>query len=104
MSQLVLFVCPHGAAKSRMAAAFFDGLAPAGWTATSAGLEPDPELSLTASRLLAGTDAAEHLDQEPPRPIADVAFPTRVVGIDCSLEGATDHWELAHREFDSAMR
>jgi hypothetical protein len=41
----VLFVCPHGAGKSRIAAAWFDGLGLAGWTATSAGLQPRPQFS-----------------------------------------------------------
>ncbi len=104
MSQVALFVCPHGAGKSRMAAAFFSQSAPSGWTATSAGLEPGPELSPTAARLLAGTDAAAHLDQEPPRLVADVTAPSRVVGIDCSPAGVTDTWALDHQEFDAAMR
>jgi protein-tyrosine-phosphatase len=104
MSQVVLFVCPHGAAKSRLAAAFFSRVAPAGWTATSAGLEPGPELSPTAGRLLAGTDAEALLDREPPRSLADVPTPSRIVGIDCEPEGATDRWVLDHREFDATMR
>lgn len=104
MNRLVLFVCPHGAAKSRMAAAFFDRVAPPGWAATSAGLEPGPELSPTAARLLAGTDAAALLDPAPPRPVADVVAPSRVVGIDCSPDAATDRWELSHREFNPEMR
>ncbi len=35
----VLFVCPHGAGKSRIAAAWFNGAASAGWWATSAGVD-----------------------------------------------------------------
>jgi hypothetical protein len=104
MTQVVLFVCPHGAAKSRLAAAFFARVAPPGWTAISAGLDPDPKLSPTAARLLAGTDAEALLDPEPPRSVADVAAPSRIVGIDCEPDGATDRWELHHREFDAAMR
>lgn len=100
----MLFVCPHGAGKSRMAAAFFARVAPPGWAATSAGLDPGPELSPTAARLLAGTDAAGHLDQEPPRPVATVPFASRVVGIDCVPPGMTDGWELRNAEFDAAMR
>jgi hypothetical protein len=104
MSQLVLFVCPHGAAKSRMAAAFFTRVAPAGWQATSAGLDPGAELSPTAARLLAGTDAESLLDLEPPRTIESVPSAIRLVGIDCAPDGATDHWELGVRDFDAAMR
>lgn len=104
MTRLVLFVCPHGAAKSRMAAAFFDRVAPPGWAATSAGLEPGPELSPTAARLLAGTDAEALLDPVPPRAIADVVAPSRTVGIDCSPGAATDRWNLDHQEFTTEMR
>ncbi len=77
MSRLVLFVCPHGAGKSRMAAAFFTHVAPPGWSATSTGLELDPVVSPRAVRLVA---------------------------IDCAPDGATDHWELRHRKFDAVMR
>lgn len=104
MNQTVLFVCPHGAAKSRMAAAFFDRVAPPGWTASSAGLDPSPEVSAIAVQLLAGTDAEMHLDQAPPRPIAGVASPSRVVGIDCAPDGATDRWELRRPDIDTALR
>ena len=104
MSRVVLFVCPHGAAKSRVAAAFFARSAPPGWTATSAGLDPSPELSPTASRLLAGTEAEALLDRALPRAVADVVAPDRIVGIDCAPEGVTDRWDLRHREFDTGMR
>jgi protein-tyrosine-phosphatase len=104
MNRLVLFICPHGAGKSRMAAAFFEGVAPPGWRATSAGLDPGPELSPTAARLLAGTEAEAHLDAAQPRTIAAVASPDRVIGIDCAPDGATDLWRLSHSEFDVAMR
>src|SRR5687768_10375840 len=87
VNQVVLFVCPHGAAKSRMAAAFFNQVAPSGWTATSAGLDPAAELSPTAARLLAGTDAEPLLDHAPPRTISSVESANRVVGIDCAPAG-----------------
>jgi hypothetical protein len=87
-----------------MAAAFFDQVAPPGWQATSAGLEPGPELSPTAARLLAGTNAEQFLDLARPRSIAEVATVDRVVGIDCTPDDATDHWELTDSEFDVAMR
>jgi protein-tyrosine-phosphatase len=104
MTQVVLFICPHGAGKSRMAAAFFDRVAPLGWQATSAGIDPGPELSPTAARLLAGSDAETFLDSAPPRTIADVNTANLVVGIDCLPDDATDHWELTESEFDVAMR
>src|SRR3954451_15827699 len=103
MTQTVLFVCPHGAAKSRMAAAFFNRLAIPGWEATSAGSTPQDEMSANAIRLLPGTDAADSLDLTAPRPIAAVPDPTRVVAIDCDVPGA-DRWDLAHQTFDEGMR
>jgi hypothetical protein len=104
MSQVVLFICPHGAGKSRMAAAFFERKAPPGWRATSAGIDPGPELSPTAARLLAGTAAEAFLDAAPPRAIFEVPLANRVVGIDCAPDGATDCWELSQSGFDVAMR
>jgi len=104
MTQTVLFVCLHGAAKSRVAAALFNQAPPQGWDATSAGLEPDLHLSPTAARMLFGTPAAARLDSAPPRSVDSVQGTHRVVGIDCAPTGATDRWELHHREFDPAMR
>jgi protein-tyrosine-phosphatase len=104
VDQVLLFVCPHGAAKSRMAAAFFNQIAPLGWTAISAGMEPAAELSPTAVRLLAGTDAETFLDHAPPRTISSAERANRVVGIDCAPAGATDHWELGYQELNAEMR
>jgi protein-tyrosine-phosphatase len=103
MDQVVLFVCAHGAGKSRMAAAFFNTWAPTGWRATTAGIEPQTQVSVHAPRLLAGMDAEARLDHERPRPISAVPAPARVVAIDCALAGA-DRWDLAHDEFDEVMR
>src|SRR5215217_6585601 len=103
MTRDMLFVCPHGAGKSRIAAAFFNQLAPAGWQATSAGREPQGSLGTNAIRLLAGTAAAPFLDRELPRPIAAVAAPARVVAIDCDVPGA-ERWALGSQRFDEAMR
>lgn len=103
MTRTVLFVCPHGAGMSRIAAAWFNFVAPAGWSAISAGLEPQSELGLNAPRLLAGTQAESLLDQAPPRPISAVPDPDRVVGLCCDVAGG-ERWDLAHREFTEAMR
>jgi hypothetical protein len=103
MSRTVLFVCPHGAAKSRMAAAFFNRLAVSGWDATSAGVTPQEEMSTNAVRLLAGTDAEGFLDLTAPRPLTTVPDPARTIAIDCDLADA-DRWELAHQAFDAEMR
>jgi hypothetical protein len=51
----ILFVCPHGAAKSVLAAADFQQLAQARgleWRATCAGTEPDEALSPTVRQTL----------------------------------------------------
>lgn len=102
--RIVLFVCPHGAAKSRMAAAWFDSLAVPGWSAASAGVTPQPLPSLHPSRLLAGTPAHPLLDEEPPRPLDAVPRPDLVVAIDCGedVEAAVT-WQLHHQDFDAAM-
>ena len=103
MTQTLLFVCPHGAAKSRIAAAFFNRIAPPGWHATTAGVDPQATVGANAVRLLAGTDADALLDREPPRPIAAVASPARTVAIDCDVPGA-ERWDLESAQFDDAMR
>jgi len=98
----VLFVCLHGAGMSRMAAAYFEQSAPAGWGAVSAGVEPAQTLSQTAARLLAGTSAVAFLDLAPPRGITAVSHPDRVIAlrnpaIHFELEGA-ETWDLVHAE------
>lgn len=50
MTRTLLFVCAHGAGKSRMAAAYFNLMSPAGWTATSAGQEPQAAVGANAVR------------------------------------------------------
>ena len=99
----VLFVCLHGAGRSRIAAAWFNQAAPSGWRALSAGLEPDAMLSPNASRLLAGTAAEPFLDPEPPRPLTAVAGPARAIAINCDAPGA-ERWELAASAVDEAAR
>lgn len=103
MTRDILFVCPHGAGKSRIAAAIFNQIAPAGWRATSAGQEPQETLGTNAIRLLAGTAAESFLDRELPRPIAAVGAPARIVAIDCAVPGA-ERWSLSNQQFDEAMR
>ncbi|MDX8048492.1 hypothetical protein SK571_03785 [Lentzea sp. BCCO 10_0798] len=103
-NKTVLFVCPHGAGKSRMAAAWFNGAGLPNWSATTAGIEPQTEVSAHAGRLLAGTPVEALLDQALPRPISAVPQADLVVAIDCEnpLEGAVA-WRLVHSEFDDAM-
>ncbi len=101
--RVVLFVCPHGAAKSRIAAAFFNRVAPEGWMALSAGVEPQETVGLNAIRLLKGTDAEALLDLEPPRPVAAVPLPDQIVAIDCDVPNG-ERWDLLHRVFEAPMR
>jgi len=100
---VVVFVCPHGAGKSRLAAAWFNALDVPGWHATSAGLEPQPGVSVHAARLLAGTPVRDLLDEEPPRPLSAVPDPDLVVTIDCPGPVGGTSWRLAHVAFDDAM-
>ena len=105
-SRTVLFVCPHGAGKSRMAAAWFNVYAADGWRATTAGVTPQEAVSTHAPRLLRGTPAADTLDNEPPRPLTAVPDAHVVVAIDCavgSVPESTITWDLDHSKFDRAM-
>lgn len=88
---------------SRIAAAWFNLVAPSGWHGTSAGLEPQSQLGFNAPRLLAGTPAEAFLDREPPRAVSDVVSPTRIVAMCCDVPTA-ERWDLAEREFTNAMR
>jgi hypothetical protein len=103
MDRTLLFVCPHGAGKSRLAAAFFNAAAPAGWQAATAGHEPGEGVSPIAVRLLAGSDAGPLLDYAPPRPISAIEPPARIVAIDCDVTDA-ERWDLESSAFDEAMR
>jgi hypothetical protein len=102
VTRTVLFVCPHGAAKSRLAAAVFNQVAPHGWHATSAGLQPQDEMSTRTVELVAGTDLDALLDRQPPRPVPDAAATAMAISIDCDLPGAV-RWDLAHPQVDAAM-
>ena len=88
--RVIAFVCPHGALKSRLAAAYFNLEAPTGWHAISAAVHPqeNPQenVSVHAARLLAGTEAAAFLDTDPPRALAGDGVAC-VVAIDCQLPG-----------------
>jgi protein-tyrosine-phosphatase len=98
----VVFVCAHGAVRSRLAAAYFNQAEPQGWGAVSAGLEPQAELGETASRLLSGTETAKYLDRSPPHSVAETSPADAVIAIDCELDGV-EVWHLASREPGPAM-
>lgn len=87
---IVVFVCQHGAFRSRIAAAYFNQVAPPGWRATSAGVTAQAEVSERLRPLLAGTVAAKFVDDQPPRPL-DEAAGSRIIAIDTEVAGA-DIW------------
>ncbi len=99
----VLFVCAHGAYRSRLAAAFFNAAALGGWRAASAGQEPQESMSDAAVGLAAGTAAEPYLELDRPRAIADFASPDRVVSIDCDVSGA-ERWTLATQRVSPEQR
>ena len=85
-SRHVLFVCPHGAAKSVIAAAYFQRLAAQRGvrvSASAAGTDPDPEISpRVAAALLA--DGMDVRGQRPRRVTAEeLATAWRVVSLGC---------------------
>lgn len=100
----VVFVCPHGAGKSRIAAAWFNGLALPDWAATSAGVEPQQQVSMHAARLLHGTPVRPLLDEAMPRPMSAVPDADIVVAIDCADTFPADHrWQLKQQQFDDQL-
>jgi hypothetical protein len=86
----VVFVCEHGAGRSRVAAALFNAHQPPGWCAESAGLTPQDKVSGYAAGMLG--DAAAFLDDSPPKPLAR-APGDLTIGIDCDPPGAR-RWTL----------
>ncbi|WP_117209097.1 hypothetical protein [Allorhizocola rhizosphaerae] len=91
---LVVFVCLHGAGKSRVAAALFNAAAPPGWRATSAGVTPQDAPSPHPASLLAGTAAARWVDDSMPRAMLDTPADL-TVAIDCATP-ADRRWDLEH--------
>src|SRR4051812_19865567 len=98
----VLFLCPHNAAKSVIAAAHCERLAAArGLTlrATSAGTDPDPGVSpgVAGALLAEGIDVRAH---RPQRVTAEaLARASRVVSLGCDLGDLAppglviEHWD-----------
>jgi arsenate reductase len=86
--RIVLFLCPHNAAKSVIAAAYCERLAAERGVplrATSAGTDPDPGVSpgVAGALLAEGIDVRAH---RPRRVTAeDLARASRVVSLGCDL-------------------
>jgi arsenate reductase (thioredoxin) len=100
MPSTLLFLCPHNAAKSVIAAACFNQQAAASglaWTAISAGTEPAAHVSSVVVQLLLsyGLDASGHQ----PRPVTydDLATADRVISLGCAPASlparvGIEHW------------
>ena len=99
MRPLILFVCPHGAAKSVIAAAYFRRLAGRRGLrldAAAAGTEPDETIpAAVVDGLLA--DGLDLRGQRPRRvTAAELASAARVVSFGCELPGAAspvERWD-----------
>jgi arsenate reductase (thioredoxin) len=102
MSERIIFLCPHGAAKSVLAAAYCQQLADQ-WGvplhATSAGTEPDAVVAPAVVALLhaEGIDVA---DQRPRRVAAEeLAIAHRIISLGCDLGDLArpgmviEHWD-----------
>jgi arsenate reductase len=90
MTKSILFLCPHGAAKSVMAAAYFQRLARERglpYEARTAGTEPDPAINpgVVAQLRTEGLPVPDHA----PRTLtdADLQEADRIVSLGCDLAG-----------------
>ena len=81
-----------------MAAAFFNAAAPPGWSAVSAGLTPQSDVSVRLIPMLSGTDAESFADMGNPRPF-DPAQADRVIAIDAPLDDV-EAWTTSGDEGD----
>ena len=89
----IVFVCEHGAFRSRIAAAYFNASVPRDWSAVSAGVTPQTEVSTRVGPLMAGTAAAAFVDAKSPRPLSEVSG-ERTIAIDTDVAGA-ETWHVA---------
>src|SRR5215208_269748 len=102
MSDQIVFLCPHGAAKSVIAAAYCQQLADrqnVALRATAAGTEPDAEVSPAVLELLRmeGIDIA---DQRPQRVTPEeLVAAARIISLGCDLGDlqtaglVVEHWD-----------
>jgi arsenate reductase len=86
----VLFMCPHGAAKSVLASAYFKRLARERGLnvhVISAGTEPDPEVAPAVARHLSSTGHDVPVTKPRRATAADMSAADIVISIGCDLEG-----------------
>jgi arsenate reductase len=102
MRDTVLFLCPHGAAKSVMAAAYFKQLGEErglGLHGDAAGTDPSPEVSSAVVALL--QEEGIDIGQYQPRTVTkeDVELAVRVVSLGCpesdlpATPAVIEHWD-----------
>jgi protein-tyrosine-phosphatase len=84
----ILFLCPHHAAKSVLAEAYFNHIMQnSGFTATSAGTEPDEAVSPAVANLLLG-EGMDVRNHRPRQVTADeLSEAGRIISMGCSPEG-----------------
>jgi arsenate reductase len=89
MTEKILFLCPHAAAKSVLAAAYFNRLAQKqglDFVADAAGTEPDEAVAPAVVKLLAeeGMDMSHHK----PRRVSEIELNTayKVISMGCDLD------------------
>ena len=102
MSDQIVFLCPHGAAKSVIAAAYCQQLADRHnipLRATAAGTEPDAEVSPAVLELLR-TEGIDIADQRPRRVTSEeLVAASRIISLGCDLSDlqtaglVVEHWD-----------
>jgi arsenate reductase (thioredoxin) len=102
MTDQIVFLCPHGAAKSVIAAAYCQQLADrqnVPLRATAAGTEPDAEISPAVLELLRG-EGIDVADQRPRRVThAELVAASRIISMGCDLAdlqptgAVVEHWD-----------
>ena len=101
MKDTILFLCPHGGAKSVIAAAYFDSTAWLPFVAVAAAAEePYEEVPARVAELLGLRDFK-------PRRVepADFERAARVIAIDCDVEAA-ERWDdvpKVSEDFDGSV-
>jgi arsenate reductase len=102
MTDQIVFLCPHGAAKSVIAAAYCQQLADrhnVPLRAMAAGTEPDAEFSPAVLGLLR-TEGIDITDQRPRRVTPEeLAAASRIISLGCDLDDlqtagmVVEHWD-----------
>jgi protein-tyrosine-phosphatase len=112
---VVLFICPHGAAKSVMASAYFQKLAKErglNVRVDAAGTEPQPELSTAVVASLKKDGYAIPIEKPRAATAADMKTADVVISIGCDLSklpppnGALKNWNVPDfsDNFDQAQQ